>query len=232
MTNGKLLIIDDEASIRTLLRVSLRAHDYEVHEAKTGKEGLALFAQTRPRLVILDLGLPDIGGLEVLQALRKSSLVPIIILTVRDNEEEKISLLDNGADDYVTKPFSVQELLARVRVALRRRDQPRDQPVFRTGPLEVRFETREVRVQGRAIKLTATEYELLLALIRHGGKIVSHRQLLKEVWGPNYVDHVHYLRVFFMHLRKKIEVDPDHPTLLVNEPGAGYKLALIGDGSE
>lgn len=229
MKKEKILIIDDEESIRRLVRVSLVANDHVVLEAGSASEGLELYYQTQPQLVILDLGLPDMSGLSVLNAIRSKQLTPVLILTVRDQIDDKVMLLDQGADDYITKPFDVNELLARVRVLLRHRRGlgVSEQSLFLSGPLHVDLQKSEVHVAGVLIRLTATEYELLLALIRHAGETVSHRQLLKEVWGPGFVVQVQYLRVFFRMLRKKIEPDPDHPVLLVSEIGRGYRLNVL-----
>lgn len=229
MKKEKILIIDDEESIRRLVRVSLVANDHVVFEAGSAREGLELYYQMQPQLVILDLGLPDRGGLSVLKAIRAKHLTPVLILTVRDQIEDKVMLLDQGADDYITKPFDVNELLARVRVLLRHRHalQVSESSVFESGPLHVNLQKAEVHVEDILIRLTATEYELLLALIRHAGELVSHRQLLKEVWGPGFVAQVQYLRVFFRLLRKKIEPNPDQPVLLVSEIGRGYRLNVL-----
>lgn len=220
------LIIDDEVQIRRLLRISLEANGYRVFEAVNGQSGLAEAAQRRPEIVVLDLGLPDMDGIEVLKRLREWSNVPVIVLSVRDREDDKIAALDNGADDYLTKPFSTGELLARLRVAQRHAQPPLDTAVFQTGRLEVDLTSRTVKVKGIAIKLTATEYALLQLFVRHAGKVLTHRQILKEVWGPTYVDQTHYLRVYMTHLREKIEEHPSEPELLITESGVGYRLML------
>jgi two-component system KDP operon response regulator KdpE len=222
------LIIDDEVQIRRLLRISLEANGYRVFEAVNGQSGLAEAAQRRPEIVVLDLGLPDMEGVEVLKRLREWSNVPVIVLSVRDREEDKVAALDNGADDYLTKPFSTGELLARLRVAQRHAQPPLDTAVFQTGHLEVDLTSRTVKVKGKAIKLTATEYALLQLFVRHAGKVLTHRQILKEVWGPTYVDQTHYLRVYMTHLREKIEEHPSEPELLITESGVGYRLMLQG----
>ncbi len=224
--NPIALIIDDEVQIRRLLRISLEANGYRVFEAANGQTGLAEAAQRRPEIVVLDLGLPDMDGVEVLKRLREWSNVPVIVLSVRDREEDKIAALDNGADDYLTKPFSTGELLARLRVAQRHAQPPLDTAVFQTGQLEVDLTSRTVKVKGKLIKLTATEYALLQLFVRHAGKVLTHRQILKEVWGPTYVDQTHYLRVYMTHLRDKIEEHPSEPELLVTESGVGYRLML------
>ena len=218
------LVIDDEMQIRRLLRVSLEGHGYRVSEAATGQEGLLVAAQHPPDVIILDLGLPDMDGVRVLERLREWSRVPVLILSVRDREEEKIAALDAGADDFVTKPFSTGELLARLRVAQRHTLPALDSPVFRSGDLEVDLTARVVRLKGREVKFTNTEYSLLRQFVRHSGKVLTHRQILTEVWGPNYVEHTHYLRVYIAHLREKLEADPAHPRLIITESGVGYRL--------
>lgn len=224
--NPIALVIDDEIQIRRLLRLSLESSGYKVFEAVNGQTGLAEAAQRRPEIVILDLGLPDIDGVTVLKRLREWSNVPVIILSVRDREEEKIAALDAGADDYLTKPFSTGELLARLRVAQRHAQPPLETAVFQAGNLEVDLTSRTVKVKSKQIKLTATEYALLQLFVRHAGKVLTHRQILKEVWGPNYVDQTHYLRVYMTHLREKIEESPSEPELLITESGVGYRLMV------
>ena len=219
-----VLVIDDEVQIRRLLRISLEANGCRMFEAATGQEGLAEAAQRRPDLVILDLGLPDMDGVAVLKRLREWTSVPVIILSVRDREEEKIAALDQGADDYLTKPFGTGELLARLRVALRHAQPTANEAVFKSGPLEVDLVSRTVKVKGKPVKLTATEYSLLQLFARHAGKVLTHRQILKEVWGPNYVEQTHYLRVYMTHLREKLEANPAEPELLITESGVGYRL--------
>jgi two-component system KDP operon response regulator KdpE len=218
------LVIDDELQIRRLLRVCLEANGYRVTEAATGKEGIAEAAQRPPDVVILDLGLPDMEGVDVLKRLREWSRVPVIVLSVRDREEDKIAALDNGADDYVTKPFSSGELLARLRVAQRHAAPAAEVTVFRSGLLEVDLAARVVRRKGEEVKLTATEYSLLRLFVQHAGKVLTHHQILREVWGPNYVEQTHYLRVYLAHLREKLEANPAQPELLITEPGVGYRL--------
>jgi len=218
------LIIDDEVQIRRLLRLTLEAHGYKVFEAADGQLGLLEAGQRRPDVVLLDLGLPDLDGLTVLKRLREWSRVPVVVLSVRDREEDKIAALDHGADDYVTKPFSTGELLARLRVAQRHTQPAPEAAVFRSGEVEVDFVRRVVSRGGREVKLTATEYSLLALLARHAGRVMTHRQLLKEVWGPNAVEHTHYLRVYVAHLREKLEADANLPQLLITEAGVGYRL--------
>jgi len=220
------LVIDDELQIRRLLRVCLETKGYKVIEAATGQEGIAQAAQYPLDVVILDLGLPDMDGVAVLKRLREWTRVPVLVLSVRDREDDKIAALDNGADDYVTKPFSTGELLARLRVAQRHAQPAAENAVFRSGPLEVDLAARTVMVRGKQIKLTATEYNLLRLFAQHAGKVLTHRQILRDVWGPNYIEQTHYLRVYMTHLREKLEVDPSKPTLLITEPGVGYRLAV------
>lgn len=218
------LVIDDEPQIRRLLRVTLEANGYRVFDAATGQDGIAQTAQRRPDVVLLDLGLPDLNGVEVLKRLREWSRVPVIVLSVRDREEDKIAALDAGADDYVTKPFNSGELLARLRVAQRHAQPTTASSVFRAGSLEVDMTARVVKLGGREVKLTATEYSLLRLFVQHAGKVLTHRQILREVWGPTYVEQTHYLRVYVAHLREKLEADPAQPALFITEPGVGYRL--------
>ncbi len=219
-----VLVIDDEPQIRRLLRVTLEAAGHRVLDASNGNEGLVEAAQRRPDAILLDLGLPDLDGLTLLKRLREWSQVPVVVLTVRDGEEDKIASLDAGADDYVTKPFSSGELLARLRAALRHRQGPAAPTVFRTGHLEIDFVARVVRKQGEEVRLTPIEYALLRLLAVHAGKVITHRQLLSDVWGPKAVDRTHYLRVHIAHLREKVEDQPSEPRLIVTEPAIGYRL--------
>ena len=219
-----VLIIDDEVQIRRLLRVTLEAGGYRVFEAATGQDGLVEAAQRHPDVIVLDLGLPDMDGAAVLKRLREWSQAPVLVLSVREQEDDKVAALDNGADDYITKPFSTVELLARLRVARRHAQPVGENSVFRSGRLEVDLAGRTVTVKGQEVKMTPTEYSLLRLLVRNAGKVVTHRQILKEVWGPNYAEQTHYLRVYMAHLREKIEADPSRPELLVTEPGVGYRL--------
>lgn len=219
-----VLVIDDELQIRRLLRVCLDANGYRVLEAPTGQEGLAEAAQHRPDVVVLDLGLPDMDGVMVLKRFREWSKVPVVVLSVRDREEDKVKALDNGADDYLTKPFGTAELLARLRVALRHGQPPSNSAVFHSGRLEVDLTARAVKVEGREVRLTATEYALLRLLVQHAGKVMTHQQILREVWGPDYIDQTQYLRVYMAHLREKLEAEPSKPSLLLTEPGVGYRL--------
>jgi two-component system KDP operon response regulator KdpE len=218
------LVIDDELQIRRLLRVCLEANGYRVLEAANGQEGLSEAAQHRPDVVVLDLGLPDMDGVAVLKRLREWTRVPVVVLSVRDREDDKIKALDNGADDYVPKPFGAGELLARLRVAMRHGQPPSDSAVFHSGRLEVDLTARVVKVAGKDVKLTATEYALLRLFVQHAGKVLTHQQILREVWGPNYIDQTQYLRVYMAHLREKLEAEPSRPALLLTEPGVGYRL--------
>ena len=221
-----VLVIDDELQIRRFLRISLEANGYQVQEAATFAEGLAAAARLRPDLLILDLGLPDGEGLDLLRRLREWSRLPTIVLSARLSDADKVAALDGGADDYLTKPFSVPELLARLRVALRHAQPAGSDPLFRTGSLTVDLAARLVTVDGVPVKLTPTEYALLRLLVQHAGRVLTHRQILKEVWGPQYVDETHYLRVYFGQLRQKLEANPALPALILTEPGVGYRLAL------
>ena len=225
MTDGpQILIVDDELQIRRFLRVSLEANGYHVHESDAGHDAIVKTAQLRPDLVILDMGLPDMDGLEVLKRLREWTKTPVIILSVRDNDRDKIAALDAGADDYLTKPFSTEELLARMRVAQRHAQPQEQEAIFTVGNMQVDFARRLVTRNGEPVKLTPTEYALLRLLIQHAGRVLTHRQILKEVWGPEYVDELHYLRVYFAQLRQKLEDDPTLPKLILTEPGVGYRL--------
>jgi two-component system KDP operon response regulator KdpE len=218
------LVIDDEPQIQRLLRVTLEANGYRVFDAATGSDGIAQAAQRRPDAVLLDLGLPDLEGMEVLKRLREWSRVPVIILSVRDREDDKVAALDAGADDYVTKPFNSAELLARLRAVLRHVQPQGADAIFRTGELEVDLSARVVRKHGQEIKLTPIEYSLLRLFVTHAGKVLTHRQLLTEVWGPKAVEQTHYLRVHIAHLREKIEEKPSHPELIITESAVGYRL--------
>ena len=218
------LVIDDERQIRKLLRIVLEEDHYRVLDSERGKQGLSDIALKKPDVVLLDLGLPDMDGLAVLKRLREWSHVPVLILSVRDGPEDKIAALDAGADDYVTKPFESGELLARLRAIQRRVASASEEPFFRAGPLEIDFNARAVNVKGREVKLTPTEYALLKSLAQHAGRVVTHKQLLREVWGPNAEEQCQYLRVYMTHLRKKIEPAAAREKLLRTESGVGYRL--------
>jgi two-component system KDP operon response regulator KdpE len=218
------LVIDDEVQIRRLLRVALESENYQVHEAETGQQGLIEIAKRRPAIILLDLGLPDMEGLEVLKRLREWSAAPVLVLSVRDDEQGKVAALDAGAEDYVTKPFSTPELLARLRTAQRKTRPEEEVSVFKSGDLIVDLTARVVTSGGREIKLTATEYALLRLFVRHPGRVLTHRHILREIWGPKSEEHRQYLRVYVTHLRQKIEADPTKPRLIKTEPGIGYRF--------
>ncbi|BBB92329.1 MAG TPA: response regulator [Methylomusa anaerophila] len=220
----RMLVIDDEQQIRKLLNVSLSAHGYQVHAAVTGQEGINWAAVHKPDLIIVDLGLPDMDGKNVIKKIREWSQVPIIILTARDQEQEKIEALDAGADDYVTKPFGMGELMARMRVSLRRAATAENDPVLSCGGLVIDLVQRRVTVEGREIKLTPTEYEIIKIMAQHAGRVLTHKQLLKAVWGNTYNEDTHYIRVYVGQLRRKIEQDPARPQYIITESGVGYRL--------
>ena len=221
---ARILVIDDEKQIRRLLKVALTGHGYEVEEADCGLGGLHKAVAYRPDLILLDLGLPDMNGLDVIRQLREWSQIPVIILSVKEQESDKITALDAGADDYVTKPFGMGELLARIRAALRHVAGAGDEPVLKFSELVIDVARRRVTVNGIEIKLTPTEYDLMKNLAFHAGKVLTHRQLLRTVWGPSYENDTHYLRVYIGQLRRKIESDPSRPRHIITEPGVGYRL--------
>lgn len=226
MTPGKtILVIDDEIQIRRLLRVTLTAAGWMVKECDNGSTGLVEAVHLKPDAIILDLGLPGLDGLKVLASLREWSKVPVLVLSVRDDETDKVAALDLGADDYLTKPFGAGELLARLRAITRRTPSVAAEPLFRSGGLEVDLAARVVLVEGKAVHLTATEYALLRLLIQHAGKVVTQSHLLREVWGPRSAEHSQYLRVYFTGLRKKI--DPQSQGLIQTEPRVGYRLVML-----
>jgi two-component system KDP operon response regulator KdpE len=224
--DATLLLIEDEPEIRRFLRTTLPAHGFRLHEAVTGKDGLTEAKARNPDLILLDLGLPDLEGNEVIRQIREWTATPIIVLSARDQEQAKVAALDLGADDYITKPFGVNELLARVRTALRHvaRTDDSGESVFLLDNLKVDLGRRQVFVSGKEVHLTPIEYKLLTTLIRYVGKVLTHRQLLKEVWGPLHVDEGHYLRVYMRQLRNKLERNPARPRYLVTELGVGYRL--------
>jgi two-component system KDP operon response regulator KdpE len=231
MTQDKelILLIEDEPQMLRFLRVTLQSHGYRLIEAPTGKEGLTQAATRNPDVVLLDLGLPDMDGIEVAGQLRKWSEVPVIVISAREQEEDKIRALDAGADDYLTKPFGAGELLARIRVSLRHKalmHAVQKDPVFTIDNLRVDLSARQVFLNETEIHLTPIEYRLLSVLIKHAGKVVTHTQLLKEVWGPVYGSQTQYLRVYMTQLRRKLETDPARPKFLMNEPGVGYRLKV------
>lgn len=223
------VVIEDEPPIRRFLRATLDGQGYRVFEAGTGEAGLVEAATRQPDVVIVDLGLPDIDGLEVIRRLREWSTVPIVVLSARGQEQDKIAALDAGADDYLSKPFGIGELLARMRVALRhaaRFGQEAGESSFTQGDLSVDLARRRVLLHGQEVHLTPIEYRLLTSLVRHAGKVLTHRQLLKEVWGPSHTGETHHLRVHMAQLRRKLEVDSARPRYLLTEPGVGYRLAV------
>ncbi len=223
----RVLVVDDERAIRRFLRASLTANGYHVFEASTAREGLEAAATVRPDLIILDLGLLDLDGIDVTRQLREWSKVPIVILSVRGQDADKIAALDAGADDYLTKPFSTGELLARMRVAIRHAAEPADAPVITTGDLVVDVAHRRITVAGREISLTPIEYALLKTLALNAGKVLIHRHLLREVWGLGYDQDANLLRVNISKLRHKIEPDPARPQYIITEPGVGYRLRTV-----
>jgi len=223
--NQRVLVVDDEAPIRRYLRTALGAQGFTVYESASGLDAINAVLSCRPDIIILDMGLPDIDGTEVTRRLREWSQTPIIVLSVREAEQDKIAALDAGADDYLTKPFGTGELLARMRVALRKQISTTSEPVFQVGGLMVDFSRRLVSVDGTEIQLTPTEYDLLKILVTHAGKVITHHQLLRQVWGEGY-DDMHILRVNISNLRGKLEPDPSRPTYIHTEPGVGYRLKI------
>ena len=225
-SGARILVVDDEIEIMRALQRSLAAHGFEVFTAGSGEEALESIAHHRPDLMILDLGLPGISGLDVCRKVREQSNLPIIVLSVKDTERDKVLALDLGADDYVSKPFGINEILARVRVALRHTAQVQTgtEPIFVAGPLKVDFAQRNVQVNGKDIKLTPTEYDLLKALIKNSGKIMTRQMLLSQVWGTGYGAEAHYLHVYIGQLRRKIEPDPAHPRFILTVSGVGYRF--------
>ncbi len=218
------LVIDDEPQIRRLLRVTLESNGFRVFDAANGQDGIVQAAQCRPDVILLDLGLPDMDGVAALKRLREWSQVPVIVLSVRDRENDKVAALDAGADDYITKPFGTNELLARLRVTRRHTLGPADLIVFRSGRLEVDLSNRVVKVEGEEVRLTATEYALLRFFVQHAGKVLTHQQILREIWGPNQIEQTQYLRVYIAHLREKLEAIPAQPELIITEPAVGYRF--------
>jgi two-component system KDP operon response regulator KdpE len=222
-----ILLIEDEPQMRRFLRITLESHGYRFVDASSAQEGLMQASTRNPDVVLLDLGLPDMDGLEVMKRLREWTLTPVIVISAREQEQDKVKALDAGADDYLTKPFSAGELLARIRVALRHaagRNTGTTEPVFVLDTLRVDLARRQVFIDTTEVHLTPIEYKLLTALIRHAGKVITHSQLLKEVWGPAHANEVQYLRVYMTQLRHKLERDPARPRFLMNEPGVGYRL--------
>lgn len=226
MATIRILTIDDERQIRRLLNIGLEAEGFEVTDAANAVDGLDAVVKQKPDLVLLDLNLPDGYGLDVLKRIREFSQVPVIVLSVKDKEADKIELLEAGADDYITKPFGMGELLARIRTILRRNIVPSAQANFRTGRLEINYSLRQVTVAGERIHLTPTEYNLLCLLAKNVGKVVTTQQIMRDIWGPGLANETGYLRVYVTTLRKKIEASPDRPVLLINEPAVGYRLVM------
>jgi len=220
----RILVVDDELAIRRFLHTVLSSEEFSLHEAENGHAGLAAAAAFRPDVILLDLGLPDLDGVEVIKRIREWSQVPIIVLSVRDREDDKVGALDAGADDYLTKPFGVGELLARLRAALRRSLQEIPEPLFTSNDLQVDLGSRRVTVAGADISLTPTEYDILRLLVTHAGKVLTHGQILKQVWGMAYLEQPHVLRVNISNLRRKLETDPSRPQHIITEPGVGYRL--------
>lgn len=222
----RILVIDDEIQIRRFLRFSLEAHGYRVYETETGQDGLLNTAKIRPDLIILDLGLPDMSGNEVLRRLREWTQTPVIVLSVHNTDKDKVLALDGGADDYLTKPFSVDELMARMRTAIRHTQPMPEEPILTFGDVQIDFTRRLVTKHGEIVKLTPTEYALFKIMASHAGRVLTHQQILREVWGAEYINETHYLRVYFAQLRQKLEDNPALPTLLITEPGVGYRLMV------
>jgi two-component system, OmpR family, KDP operon response regulator KdpE len=228
MPDPVVVLIEDEPQIRRFLRATLTGQGYRLFEATTGADGLVEVGSRQPDVVIIDLGLPDMDGIEVIRRLREWTTVPIIVLSARGQERDKVTALDAGADDYVSKPFGAGELIARIRVALRHAagaSHEADEAAFKVGELQVDLLRRQVVLGGAEVRLTPTEYKLLTTLVRHAGKVVTHGQLLREVWGPAHTDQAHYVRIYMAHLRHKLEAEPARPRYLLTEPGVGYRLA-------
>jgi two-component system KDP operon response regulator KdpE len=224
LSAGKILVVDDDPQIRRVMKATLVGHNYEVIEARTGEDALETIPKETPNLILLDMNMPGMGGLETCRAIRAGADTPVIILSVRNTEKDKVAALDAGADDYVTKPFGIEELLARIRAALRRSSPEGGPRSFQSSNLEIDFETRRVRGRGADVRLTPKEFELLRYLVAHAGKPVTHRELLQAVWGPDYGDEPEYLRVFINQLRKKIETNPAKPKYIVTVPWVGYQF--------
>jgi two-component system KDP operon response regulator KdpE len=222
-----ILVVEDEPQMRRFLRTALEVQEFRIVEAETAKEALVAATTHNPEVILLDLGLPDGDGIDLARRIREWSRVPIIVISARGREADKVAVLDAGADDYLTKPFGVNELLARIRVALRHAVQAsssQDTPILEIGPLRLDLTRRDVKVSGREVHLTPIEYRLLVFLAQNAGKVLTHRQILKEVWGPPYATEIQYLRVFMAQLRRKVETDPARPVLLLTEPGVGYRM--------
>lgn len=227
MTNQNILVIDDEAQIRKLLEITLESNGFKVTQASIGKEGLIIAANHPPELILLDIGLPDQNGQEVLKQLREWYTKPIIMLSVQSDEENIVKALDNGANDYLVKPFRTGELIARIRTALRNSEGTIDQVLIKNKQLQIDLAAHVVKINGEVIKLTTTEYDLLILLAKNEGKVLTHQFLLRQIWGPGYIEQTQYLRVFIAQLRKKIEIDPNIPEIILTESGIGYRFVLI-----
>ena len=223
---SKVLVIEDEAPLRRALRIFLEAHDYEVVLAASGREGLDAAAHEHPDVVILDLGLPDMDGVSVAAALRGWSTVPIVVLSARDAEPVKVAALDAGADDYVTKPFAMNEFLARLRAALRRAAPTEQERIITTTDFEIDLGSKQIHQDGKELHLTPTEWQIVEVLARHRGKLVTQQQLLQQVWGPQYERETHYLRIYMSQIRRKLEPDPSRPRYFITEPGMGYRFVM------
>ncbi len=226
MNSATILVVDDEPQIRRVMRTALTSHGYTIKEAKSGEEALESFRAEKPDLVLLDVNMPGMSGVDACREIRERSDVPIIMLTVRNTEKDKVQALDAGADDYVVKPFGIEELLARIRAALRRVSSAENPPAIVSAELQIDFESRKVTVQGKSVRLTPKEFALLRQLVASPGKPITHRSLLQAVWGPDYGEETEYLRVFVNQLRKKIEPDPRHPRFICTEPWIGYRFEL------
>jgi two-component system KDP operon response regulator KdpE len=224
LSAGKILVVDDDPQIRRVMKATLVGHNYEVIEARTGEEAVEAMPREAPNLILLDMNMPGMGGLETCRAIRTGSDTPVIILSVRNTEKDKVAALDAGADDYVTKPFGIEELLARIRAALRRSLPEGGPHSFQSEDLEIDFDTRRVRAHGADVRLTPKEFDLLRHLVAHAGKPVTHRELLQSVWGPDYGDEPEYLRVFINQVRKKIETNPAKPKYILTVPWVGYQF--------
>jgi two-component system, OmpR family, KDP operon response regulator KdpE len=226
MLKDTILIIDDEIQIRRFLKIGLESQGYIVLEAEKGEEGITRTVLKKPDLILLDLNLPDMSGVDVLRKIREWYHAPVIVLTVRESEHDKIELLDNGADDYITKPFNMGELLARIRAILRRSMLEADEPAFQYRGIMIDFSKREVTINGETIKFTPLEYELLKLFVKNRGKVLTQRQIMKEIWGPGMESETNYLRVYVAAIRKKIEMDPSRPKILITEPAVGYRFVV------
>jgi two-component system KDP operon response regulator KdpE len=224
MISATILVVDDEPQIRRVMRTTLASHSYVIVEAQSGEEAVEKLEAAHPDLILLDVNMPGMGGLAACREIRERSDVPIIMLTVRNTEKDKVRALDAGADDYVVKPFGIEELLARIRAALRRASPAEPLPPYESPGLQIDFEARRVLVQGKPVRLTPKEFSLLRQLVSNSGKPISHRSLLQAVWGPDYGEETEYLRVFINQIRKKIEVDPSHPRYIRTEPWIGYRF--------